>query len=422
MTGRVSSIPARSGPAGSAAPLLALAGVTLAGWMAVALQPRLLSLVGILDYGLWFLDTHAVLSANDAVASGLDPARPNPLDHLGRPHSYSDWWFVLGWAGLGRAHNFGVGLAWVAGFLATALWALRPRDWPEMAVAALLLLSPPVLLAVQRGNNDLVIFALLAAAGGLLRAAERWRWLAAGGLIGLATGLKFYPAAAAGVFLLVPGRRKGPALVWAAAGVAAVLWSVWPAVGRGFFAILPDVHKVGAGILLADLGLTEPGWRVLAGAVVAGGGLALAAGGFAGWSGADEAAHLQARAWFTLAAAVLVGSFLVGIGYAYRWIFLLLLPAWLWRCAPVTPRARLGRSVLWALLAGLVWADGLFCLVLNLGFMPRPQTDVDAWMKTWRLLTQPLHWVLMVWLCAWLWTLLPVPAQVRKYFPQPLSS
>lgn len=421
MTGRASSHPGPVGVAASAAPLLALAGIVLAGWMAVALQPRLLSLVGILDYGLWFLDTHAILSANDAVAAGLDPARPNPLDHLGRPHSYSDWWFLLGWAGLGRAHNFGVGLAWVAGFLATALWALRPRDWREMAVAALLLLSPPVLLAVQRGNNDLVIFALLAAAGGLLTAAEGWRWLAAGGLIGLATGLKFYPAAAAGVFLLVPGRRKGPALAWAAAGIAAVLWSVWPAVGRGFFAILPDVHKVGAGVLLADLGLAEPAWRVLAGGLVAGAGLALATVGMTDWNGADDGADLRARAWFTLAAAVLVGSFLVGIGYVYRWIFLLLLPAWLWRCVPATSRARVGRGVLWGLLAGLVWADGLFCLVLNLVFMPRPQVDVDAWMKTWRLLTQPLHWVLMAWLCAWLWTLVPVPAPVRKLFRNPVS-
>jgi len=387
-------------------PLLVLAGVTLAGWMVAVLHPGILTRLGIGATEMWFLDTHAVLAACDAHAVGLPPDASNPLDVYGRPHSYSDWWFVLGSLGLGRDHNFMLGLSWVALFLFSALWALRPRNWPQAAVGVALLLSPPVLLAVQRGNNDLVVFFLLAVAGGVMRAKGWWRLVVAGLSIGLATGLKFYPAAASALFLVLPGRRERIVATLVGGAVAAlVLASVWSSVSRGFFAIPLDVHKVGAAVLLTDMGLVSPVWKLVAAVLVLGAGLGVARSGWFAWRSPDGEADQAGRAWFTLAAAVTVGCFLVGIGHAYRWIILLLIPAWLFASTASTLRGRRGRLLVWILLFAVLWGDGLFCLFVNARFIPTSQEVIYEWAKVWRLCSQPVHWMFVILLGGWLWRL-----------------
>ncbi len=56
----------------------------VAGWFGMfALFPELYRFVGLRHYGVWFLDTFAILASNDAVARGLDPYAANPLDYLG---------------------------------------------------------------------------------------------------------------------------------------------------------------------------------------------------------------------------------------------------------------------------------------------------------------------------------------------------
>jgi hypothetical protein len=153
-------------------PVGLLAGLTLAGWLAGPLWPRLLILLGISDYGTSYLDAHALLAALDAVRAGADPHAVNPLDPLLRYHVYSDWWLGLRWLGLTREHNFLVGTAWVGAFAVTAWATARPRTWREALWLAALLVSPPVLLAVNRANNDLLIFVVLAGCG---VAATSWR-------------------------------------------------------------------------------------------------------------------------------------------------------------------------------------------------------------------------------------------------------
>ena len=101
-------------------PLGLLAGLTLAGWMICALWPRLLVMMGIYNYGTFYLDSYATLAALDAMRAGLDPHVVNGFDPLLRVHVYSDWWLALRWLGLGRAHNFFVGSVWVGAFAVTA--------------------------------------------------------------------------------------------------------------------------------------------------------------------------------------------------------------------------------------------------------------------------------------------------------------
>src|SRR5688500_1933646 len=76
------------------------------------LHPEYLTDVGVGHYRfvvgpdefreIWFMDTTAILAANDAVTAGLDPYASNPLDLLRRPHVYGPAWLHLRHFGLTR--------------------------------------------------------------------------------------------------------------------------------------------------------------------------------------------------------------------------------------------------------------------------------------------------------------------------------
>lgn len=385
-------------------PVLLLAAICMLGWLACALMPRLLLALGITDYGQWYLDSYAVLAASDAVRAGVSPDGANPLDPLLRNHKYSDWWFGLRWLGLTRESNFLLGTSWVAAFAVAAWLTLRPRNFREAGWLAVLLLSPPVLLGINRANNDLVIFALLAVCGS---AAAMPAWprqaLALAALV-LATGLKFYPAAAALAFLWVRPIRRAP---WAAlAAVLAgtlVLAGVWHQVARGQFPVESTMHTLGAPLLGREFGWSDPASLLASVVVCALGAVALVV--------ARCTVGLAAQGWprerllAAMGAIVLLACFAAGVSYAYRWIFALWPALWLWRRAAgsgVTARVR------WTLRAGLglllfgFWSDGLLCLVVNRVLPPQSQAAIDALQVSWRLWTQPLHWALMVLLAGWL--------------------
>ena len=372
--------------------------LAFAGWMALALRPEIAGWLGFQYGDKWFLDTHALLSALDAHRAGLDPGRPNPFDVLGRPHSYSDWWYALGWLGLDRTHNTGLGLTFV-GLLVVAGWAVaRPSTWWQGAGLALLLGSPAVLLAVHRANNDLVILALLALAGWVWPGEQRWRVPVAWVCLALATGLKFYPVAAGALFLLLrPAPRLRRVGVPAVLGLGLILASVAEALPRGQFAIGVSIHSLGLPILLGDLGLGGPGFRVAASLALLAGGFWLAKAGVVTWS-EPEPEDGRGRAWFVLGAAVLLACFLGGVSHAYRWVFLLLLlPGW-WRESQ--RGSRVARLALGLALV-IVWADGLLALLANFGGFEVP-ADQSGLLSRWRLATQPLHWWLMLLLAGWL--------------------
>jgi hypothetical protein len=115
--------------------------LSAAGLLGFVSLPWLQRKLGIFDFGRWFLDSLAVLAANDAVMAGIDVEKSNPLDVFGRPHSYSNWWFVLGRLGLGRDDNFIVGGVWVLAFLLVVWASLRPRNYREALWSTLLVLS-----------------------------------------------------------------------------------------------------------------------------------------------------------------------------------------------------------------------------------------------------------------------------------------
>lgn len=382
-----------------------LAFATLAGWMLCVLWPRLLVLFGISSYGMWYLDSYAVLAAVDALRQGihLAPGVANPLDPLGRDHKYSDWWFALRWLGLTRESNFLVGTTWVGAF-AVAVWrTVRPRNFREAAWLAGLLLSPGVLLAVNRANNDLVVFAVLAACGVAATGATWLRQLVAVGALVLATGLKFYPAPAALGFLWVrPLRRMPAALALAVGAVGLTLASVWSQLQRAQFTFEATVHTTGAPLLWRDFGWPDA-TSVWLSAVIIGLGAVLLAGSRCTVGLATEGGPRE-RLLAALGSIVIVACFAVGVSYAYRWIFALWFAVWLWRQldAPAPRRRRWTVRLGCLLLFFCVWLDGIFCLTVNLFFMPMSAERQHDLQLTWRLWTQPLQWLFVMFLAGWL--------------------
>ena len=158
-TGRTSSVPDHAVSDRPALRWWLLLGLLAAAYFGFfALHPDLYFSLGVNHYDGWFIDTFALLASNDALARGLDPYAPNPLDYFHRPHVYSHWWLHLRDLGLTRADTLWLGLGLVGTFLVAAMARLRPRTPGQVWWYAAVLCSSPVVLAVDRGNNDLVIF------------------------------------------------------------------------------------------------------------------------------------------------------------------------------------------------------------------------------------------------------------------------
>lgn len=101
---------------------------------------------------------------------------------------------------------------------------------------------------------------------------------------------------------------------------------------------------------------------------------------------------------FVLGSTALVACFLTGISFGYRCLFLLLVAPWLWEQRMLRPDARLA---MW-LTTVVLWMDGLSCLVMNLGIGPVDRTVIPTIQLWWRMITQPLVWILIVLLTRWL--------------------
>ena len=379
-------------------------GLTLAIWMAGAIWPRLLLVFGIDNFGAVYLDSYAVLAALDAVRAGADPHGANPLDVLFRPHVYSDWWLALRWLGLTREHNWIVGTVWAGGFALTAWMTTRPRNLREAVWLAVLLVSPPVLLAVNRANNDLVIFVLLAGCGLAAVSPGWWRGLTAVVCLGLATGLKYFPALAALAFLWVRPVRRAPAMLLAALLVVVLaLAGVWTQVERSRFTVASGVYTMGAPLWWRDLGWKDQESALPSLLLIAIPALALA--GSRVTAGLTTRGQPRERLLAALGAIVLLTCFLAGVNYAYRWIFVLWPACWLWRQAA---EASLPLRQRWAVRLGCalvlvcLWMDGVFCATVNLFLSHYGQVWIDQLDPVWRNWTQPLHWLLMILLAGWL--------------------
>lgn len=381
-----------------------LAALTIGCWVAGDLWPQWLARIGISDYSTRYLDSYAILASLDAVRAGADPHGANPLDPLMRGHVYSDWWLALHWLGLSRADNFILGSVWVGVFGLVAWITARPRNWGEIVWVASVLVSPPVMLAVKRANNDLVIFVVLAGCGLAATAPIWWRQLIAVGCLGLATGLKYFPAPGAMAFLWIRPERRMPAVLLAAllaAGLA--LASVWPQIDRGRLVIGSGVYTMGAPLLLRDLGWQDGDSGVLGVLVIFVGASVLVATRVTTGLATQQAPAERLRA--ALGAIVLLTCFVVGMNYAYRWVFVVWPAFWLWRQSLDGSLPRLKRRVArlgCTLVALCLWLDGGFCLTVNsLPFSP-DESRLQRWQFLWRLWTQPVYWLLMILFAGWL--------------------
>lgn len=359
----------------------ALLTAIVAGYFSIVCWvPAWMALLGIDHFGIWFLDTHALLAASDAHALGLNPMDPNPLDFFHQPHVYSHWWFALHSLSLTRADYWWLGGLLGFAFLAVALLKLKVRNGTELVVSALVLTAPCMVLGFNRGNADLLVFIILAGVVPCLgspHAAIRWLGL---GLILAATGLKFYPALA-GLVLLASNRPRGEILA--------------QLVTFTFLLVLLAMHQAddlqryvsvegtpeglftfGAELMAKSLPLPYPAAVMVTFAVP----IALAA---LWWRVAPSAevpaSHRGDYLAFILGAALLTGCYFVTINYAYRRVFsIFTVPFlfWAWN-APSWPRwFRLLGRITGVLMIALLWSDGLLCLAINL-FVHGSPAEVD---------------------------------------------
>lgn len=357
----------------------ALLLLLVATLVTVGVWPVTMAWLGVpLAQGRWFADLYSLLATSDAFALGLDPYQPNPLDPLHAPHWYTDWWFWLHDIGLTRSDASWLGLAGNLLFLVATVMLLRPASGGEVLTGWLLVSSPAVLLGINRANPDLVMVALFALTAGMLASPHRSLWLLGPPVIAFLAGMKFYPLA--GCIALVFVRRPGREVVGSLLFMLVVGGLVGASVADDFMRVAPliehelGVFTFGGGQLLRLLGCP-------AGAVASATfGLGAVVFATAAWRCAPAPAAFPGREViaFVLGAAVLLGCFWLGVSYAYRLAFaVLMLPLlWRWRRSADGDRNRGWATVALGLILLLVWLDGLTSLALNLGWSPRLDATV----------------------------------------------
>ncbi|HWA85429.1 MAG TPA: hypothetical protein VG710_04345 [Opitutus sp.] len=364
-----------------------------------AFHPAWFWLVGVNHYGVWFLDSFAILASNDAVTRGLDPYAPNPLDYFHRPHVYSHWWLHLRDLGLTRSANLWLGLTLVTLFLVAALARLRPRGPRQFFYYLAVLCSPGVLLAINRANNDLVIFALLALLVSCLRSQHRAIRFFAAGLVAFAAGLKYYPAAAL-LLLLADGRgwREKQQRLLLGLGLLFLVvldvggdlphfdLAVVDAAGLMSFSASNGFQALGLGARGATLA------GVVLGAVIFG--WAWRAHPLEGWrvDAAGESDWLH----FLLGAVLLAGCFFTSTNFAYRWVFAIWLAPLLWSLpqqADAPPRLRAIARVARLLLPVVLWIDAAFSMLLLRNLGRTSAATIGRWADIAFQMEQPLVWL-----------------------------
>lgn len=375
----------------------ALVGLTAVCYLGLLAWPDFMWTIGAGHAGVWFLDINTLLASNDAVAQGLNPYLPNPLDYTHDPHVYSDWWLQLRHLGLGRKDRLWMGAVIDGLFFLALFWRLRAASFREGLVLWLLIWSPPFILGFNRANPDLLVYALLVPAIAALSCRD-WRLRALGcALITLAIGLKYYPVVAVGLVLLAARDRTDLlrlTIIWVVLGLALV-WNLYDDVVRspGLMTAQAGFYTFGAAALAANLGHE---WLVYCV------GLLLALAVFArGWRRpvfAAERAGGPDHAAFVLGAGLLVVCYFLTISYTYRMVFALMALPWLVQLTR-GPRPVERRYAWGVLLTSLVlfWSDGLVVLLVNMNIDIIPSAQLGP-------LRDGMIVAIHVW--GWLWALL----------------
>ena len=254
----------------------------------------------------------------------------------------------------GRVEIVGTGIA--AAFLGLTFVVMGPLTLMQGCLWAALVCAPATMLGVERGNLDLIMFCLLA----LALLSRRRPPLAAGFILAASLG-KLFPAASFLVFANRPARRT---LVMV--GTCLLVFAVY------LYFTRDDLSQIGRATLRSAS--YSYGCAILVGLIQLkfGGGISFAESLAVGWVAALAVctlAGLRARGKpsipatyereviaFLIGAPIMIGTFLLGTSFDYRWVFgLYCVPLWLRLGAGRGPLAPGSRGALAYLTIYLYW-------------------------------------------------------------------
>jgi hypothetical protein len=383
-------------------------------WVTCQRLPSVWNALGIGQASQPFVDLYGLLASSDAYWAGIDPFVPLDWDPYRRPFLYGEWWFVLGWLGIGREDNVWLGFLLGALVLLTSLFMARPRGRCEWVYLLLLLVSPVWLLSFTRANNDPVVLVLVSL-GLCCYRSERWPQRVLGiVLFASSVALKYYPLVTLVVLLDSRNRRELGASL---ALYFAVLVTSWPFLETGFKAAShytpgPSwLYAFGAPILLRNFDLeSRVAWLIPAA------GLGLWALWLTWRQGRDRAPVAAGTSAtdereFLCGASLLVGLFFLGASYAYKLIFAVWMLPWLWRMATSPGPERSWARWALGLLMGVACLDGWGAVGINVGLTRWAMPAALPALTVVLTVTQLLSWGLVVCLLR----LLPVVAAPRLF-------
>ncbi|MDO8590401.1 MAG: hypothetical protein Q7R65_00290 [bacterium] len=162
---------------------------------------------GELAMGSPFADMRQMTSAFECSRLGNDVLIENLCDPWKRPFDYPRVWTILSTLNIGEQNTIPLGVLAVSLFFVAVYFVIGFLNNAEVVVYLMILLSPSALLAVERGNNDLIIFFLSVMS--LLAISSRRSLIQIFGyfLLFLSAILKLYPIAAL-VVAFREGRKK----------------------------------------------------------------------------------------------------------------------------------------------------------------------------------------------------------------------
>jgi hypothetical protein len=185
---------------------------------------KLWAFIGVPHMEPLFADLHAILSARECHARGMNVFVSNPCDVMGRIHVYGSAWLSLSQLNATSLLWF-LGLTTNAAFMAIAVGIIRPTSVFELLISCLILFSPAVTLGVERANNDIVIFILVAVSAALLTSRYALNQLFALLTICVSTLLKIYPSILFGAALFsIKNNRKEFVVILASSFLLAAWW------------------------------------------------------------------------------------------------------------------------------------------------------------------------------------------------------
>ncbi len=395
--------------------------LTIGYYLSFALFPEMFRFLGVHHFWGWFLDSHAIVAANDAAAAGLDVHSSNPFDVMGRPHVYSRLWLRLSELGITREHNFLLGGVFVSGFLISSMLWLAPRSAGETVWYFAIIASGSIVLGVERANNDLFIFLLLMPVILMMSSRREWVRSLAIAPVMVATALKFYPAVAA--IMVIAGRKRGWIMVRVIVAGALLLAFLYHE--------HQDLLSV-SGVVPAPVGIISFGADQLFTGFGLGGRFSVFVAFVVAcaiilvcrpwrWFGRCDVSVRYPREWlgFVLGSALLTGCYFAGSSYVYRLIFCIMLGPFLWRCARdsnVPRRVVHLVRVTAGLMLFMLWADtsvlaGFLLLAVNGG-----EVEIMNFMDVYVICKQPL--VLGFFVCLLCFLAKFIKDSVMVFFPR----